>query len=76
MLETELFKIAIQLGQAAIFFWLYLETNKRLQHQQDKHDADIDRLYSLRIRDLQFIAKLPTDLEGDYKMGPDSRVKA
>lgn len=65
-----------QLGIGAIFFGLYWFTNKRLQEQQDKHDRDIDRLYNMRINDLKWIAKVPTDLEGNYRMGPDSTVKA
>ena len=68
--------MGIQLGMGGIFFYLFWRADQRLQEQGDKHDREIAALYNLRIRDLQFIAKLPTDLEGDYKMGPDSRVKA
>lgn len=75
-MEAELIKLGVQLGMGGIFFYLYWQTNKQLLIQNDKHERDIDRLYSLRVRDLQFIAKLPTDLDGDYKMGPESRVKA
>jgi hypothetical protein len=75
-METELFKLTVQMGMGGIFFYLYWVTNKRMQDQDAKHDADIARLYGQRINDLKFLAKLPTDLEGDYKMGPDSRVKA
>lgn len=76
MSEAEIVKFALQAGMGGVFFYLYWITNKRLQDQQDQHDRDIAALYGQRINDLKFIAKLPTDLEGDYKMGPDSRVKA
>lgn len=76
MSEAELAKFVVQMGMGGIFFALYWITNKRLQEQDDKHERDIDRLYNMRINDLKWIAKVPTDLEGIYKMGPDSSVKA
>lgn len=75
-MPVELLNLATQGAMAAVFFYLYWETNKRLQAQDDKHEKEIDRLYGMRINDLKLIAKLPTDLEGNYRVGPDSTVKA
>lgn len=75
-MPIELINLMTQGALAAIFAYLYWDTKKRAQEQDDKHERDIDRLYSLRIKDLQYIAKLPTDLEGNYRVGPDSTVKA
>lgn len=69
-------KMAMQLGQAGLFLWLFLRVDARAQAQAVKHDLDIARLYNLRINDLKWLAKLPTDLDGDYRLGPDSTVKA
>lgn len=69
-------KMAVQLGQAGLFLWLFLRVDARAQAQAEKHDLDIARLYNLRIQDLKWLAKLPTDLDGDYRLGPESSVKA
>lgn len=75
-MPIEVINLITQGALAAVFFYLYWDAKKRAQEQDDKHDRDIDRLYTLRIKDLQYIAKLPTDLEGNYRLGPDSSVKA
>lgn len=69
-----------------VFAWLFVDLKKRYEdmqaryeaarlEQQRKHEAEIARLYDLRIFEIKMLAKLPTDLEG-YKMGPDSPVPA
>lgn len=64
MPETEMVKFAVQLGMGSIFFYLYWRTDQRLQEQDKKHEADIARLYDMRIQELKLMARLPTDLEG------------
>lgn len=68
MAETEMIKYAVQLGMGGIFFYLYWRTDQRLQEQDRKHDADIARLYEMRVNELKLFARLPTDLTGDYTM--------
>lgn len=64
MPELEMLKLALQLGYGGVFFYLFWVTNKRLQDQNDKHDADIARLNEMRIQDLKLMARIPTELEG------------
>lgn len=75
-MPIEFLNLFTQGALAAIFAYLYWDERKQRQAAEARHEQDIDRLYSLRIRDLQFIAKLPTDLDGNYRLGPDSAVKA
>lgn len=75
-MPIELVNLIAQFGMGALFFYMFWDERKRNQDKDIRHDQDIDRLYTLRIKDLQYIAKLPTDLEGNYRMGPDSPVKA
>jgi hypothetical protein len=75
-MPIELVNLVAQLGLSALFFYMFWDERKRTQLQDDKHDLEIAALYNLRINDLKWIAKLPTDLEGNYRMGPDSTVKA
>lgn len=76
MLPTELISLIGQGALSAVFGWLYLDLKKRNQEEQDKHKLEIARLYDLRILEIKMLGNLPTDLDGDYKMGPESRVKA
>jgi hypothetical protein len=64
MPETEIVKFAVQLGLGSIFFYLYWRTDQRLQEQDKKHEADIARLYEMRIQELKLLAGAKTDLEG------------
>lgn len=75
-MELEVVKTALQLGQAGIFLWLFLRLDDRLEKRDAKHDAEIQRIQGQRINDLKWIAKVPTDLEANYRIGPDSTVKA
>ena len=75
-MPIEIINLMTQGALAAVFFYLYWDAKKYAQEQAARYDREIDRLYSLRIKDLQYIAKLPTDLEGNYRAGPDSAVKA
>ena len=87
MLPPELISLIGQGALSAVFGWLYLDLKKRYQEMLDKyeiqrqqreqqHAAEIVRLYDLRIFEIKMLGNLPTDLEGDYKAGPESRVKA
>lgn len=76
MLPPEILSLIGQGAIAAIFAWLYIDLKKRNQEDTDKHRLEIARLYDLRILEIKMLGNLPTDLEGDYKMGPESRVKA
>jgi len=68
MQETEIVKFVLQMGMGGVFFWLYWTTNQELKKQSEKHDQDIARLYDMRIQELKQMARLPTDLTGDYSM--------
>lgn len=76
MIPPEILSLVGQGAIAGIFAWLYIDLKKRNQEQDDKHKLEIARLYDLRILEIKMLGNLPTDLEGDYKMGPDSRIKA
>ena len=75
-MPVEVLNLIAQLGFGGLFFWLFLEQRKRSMEQDDKYEKRIAGLYTLWLNDIKYIAKLPTDLEGDYKLGPDSAVKA
>lgn len=75
-MPIEIVNLIAQFGMGGIFFWLYWDTRKRSMEQDDKHSRDVAALYGMWLNDIKYIAKLPTDLDGDYKMGPESRVKA
>lgn len=75
-MPIEIVNLIAQFGMGGIFFWLYWDTRKRSMEQDDKHSRDVAQLYNMWLNDIKYIAKLPTDLDGDYKMGPESRVKA
>jgi hypothetical protein len=75
-MPIEIVNLIAQCGFGAIFFWLFWEQRKRSQEQDDKYEKRIAGLYTLWLNDIKYIAKLPTDLDGDYKLGPDSPVKA
>lgn len=68
MPETELIKLAVQLGMGGIFFYLYWITREDLKKQNERHDQDIQRLYEMRVQELKLMARLPTDLEANYTM--------
>jgi len=72
MSEIEAIKAVLQLGQAAVFFWLFMRSDAKREEQDKRHDADIQRLYELRVSELKLMARLPTDLEGV----PGARVPA
>lgn len=76
MPEAELIKWALQFGAGGLFFYLFWETRREMREMDARHEQDIKYLYGRWLNDIKFIAKLPTDLEGDYQLGPDSRVKA
>ena len=69
-MELENIKTVLQLGQAAIFLWLFLRLDERLERRDARHDQDIQRLYDQRVQELRLIARLPTDLEANYTMPP------
>lgn len=69
-MELEAVKTALQLGQAGIFLWLFLRLDDRLEKRDAKHDADIQRLQEQRVTELKLIARLPTDVEGNYSIVP------
>lgn len=75
-MPIEVVNLVAQFGMGALFFYMFWDERKRTQQQDDKHDLQITALYNLRINDLKWIAKLPTDLEADYRAGPGSPVKA
>lgn len=75
-MPIELVNLIAQFGMGALFFYMFWDERKRTQIQDDKHDQQIAALYDMRINDLKWIAKVPTDIEGNYRMGPDSAVKA
>lgn len=68
MPETEIIKFVVQAGLGGIFFYLYWDTRAELRKQNEKHDQDIARLYDQRVQELKQIARLPTDLTGEYSM--------
>jgi hypothetical protein len=63
-MEIESVKTALQLGQAAIFLWLFLRLDDRLEKRDAKHDAEIQRIQEQRVNELKIIARIPTDLQG------------
>jgi hypothetical protein len=67
-MPPEIVNLIGQMGMAGIFFYLYWRADQRLQEQGAKHDQDIARLYDMRIQELKQMARLPTDLTGDYTM--------
>lgn len=67
-MELEAIETALQLGQAAIFLWLFLRLDERLEKRDAQHDQDIKRLYDQRVQELRLMARLPTDLEANYTM--------
>lgn len=75
-MPIEIVNLIAQFGMGALFFYMFWDERKRTQTQDDKHDREIAALYNLRINDLKWIAKVPTDLEANYRVGPDSTVKA
>lgn len=72
MPEIEFIKGLLQVGQAGLFLWLYLRSEAQREAQARKHDADIERLYEMRVSELKLVARLPTNLEGV----PPARVSA
>lgn len=64
MNELEAIKTLIQLGEGAIFLWLFLRLDARLEKQTAQHDQDIARLYDQRIQDLKILTRTTTNLEG------------
>jgi hypothetical protein len=75
-MEIEAVKTVLQLGQAGIFLWLFLRLDDRLEKRDAKYDAEIQRIQGQRINDLKWLSKIPTDLDANYRLGPDSTVKA
>jgi len=75
-MPIELVNLMAQFGMGALFFWMYWDERKRNQAKDDRRDQDIATLYRMWLNDMRGLAKLPTDLDADYKLGPDSRVKA
>lgn len=75
-MPIEMVNLIAQFGMGALFFYMFWDERKRNQAKDDRRDQDIATLYRMWLNDIRGIAQLPTDLEGDYKMGPDSRVKA
>jgi len=61
---------------SGVFAYLYWDLKKRYEALLTQRDRELARLYDLRIFEIKTLAKLPTDLEGGYRMGPDSTVKA
>lgn len=76
MTEAQLLPLVAQFGMGALFFWMYWDERKRNEAKDDRRDQDIATLYRMWLNDMRGLAKLPTDLDGDYKMGPNSSVKA
>ena len=70
--EIEVIKGLLQIGQAGLFLWLFLRSEARREEQDRRHDADIQRLYEMRVNELRLIARIPTNLEG----APPARVPA
>lgn len=68
MNEFEAVKTLIQVGQGAIFLWLFLRLDARLEKRDEQHDRDIQRVYDQRVQELRLIARIPTDLTGEYSM--------
>ena len=52
-MAPEIVSLVGQMGMAGIFFYLYWRADQRLQIQGIKHDADIARLYDMRIAELK-----------------------
>lgn len=75
-MPVEVVNLMAQLGFGGVFLWLFVDARKRAQERDDKYTRDIAALYNMWLNDIKYIAKLPTDLEGDYRAGPESRVKA
>lgn len=63
MSPEQLVSFVTQMGLGGIFFYLYWDTRAELRKQNEKHDADISRLYDQRIQDLKLLARTPTNLE-------------
>jgi hypothetical protein len=87
MAELDILKLVVQFGEAGLFLWLFLRLDERLVKLNERHDTEMREMrqehnremqqsYNRWLDDIRNMARLPTDLEPQYKMGPDSRVKA
>jgi hypothetical protein len=87
MAELDLLKLAAQFGEVGLFLWLFLRLDERIVKMADRHDAEMREIrlehnremqqsYNRWLDDIRNMARLPTDLEPQYKMGPNSPVKA
>lgn len=75
-MEMELIKNLAQGAFGLAMFYLYRELRKEMQDMSARHDREAQQNFNRWLNDIRYMAKLPTDLEGDYKLGPDSPIKA
>lgn len=75
-MELELIKNLAQGAFGLAMWYLYRELRKEMVTMALRYEADRKQSYNRWLNDIRYMAKLPTDLEGDYKLGPDSPVKA
>jgi len=75
-MELELIKNLAQGAFGLAMWFLYRELRKDMAAMMQRYELDRERSYNRWLNDIRYMAKLPTDLEGDYKLGPESTVKA